>query len=423
MNRRTALLAAPTLLAVPAFPPARAATPVQETLVQGFSPARLARIRPAMAREIERNTFAGCISYIARRGEQVHMETHGHLDPERTRAMRPDALFLLASMTKPIVSTLAMMLVEEGVIALRDPIGMHLPELRDLKVEIRTPGQPEQDVAPTRQPTVQDLLRHTSGFVYAAGAPSQRVRQMQAEADIEQRRGILSTDEFLTRLARIPLSHQPGTTFHYSISTDVLGVLCERATRTRLDRLVKQRILDPLGMTDTAWFVTERDLPRVAMGMPNDPAVAGMWASYRITQDPGDTAYFKGGAGMVSTTADYARFAQMILNGGHGNGVRLLSPATVRFMLSDHTLGMGGTTFASTGPGYGFGLGFAVRRYEGMGFAPGAVGDAMWAGAWGVSFTVDPRNELIGVFMANAPTSRVHTRMLFKNLMYGALVA
>ncbi len=420
MNRRTTLLAAPALLAMPS---ARAATPAQEGLIQGFSPSRLARFRPAMAREIERQTFAGAITHIQRRGEVVHSEIHGHLDPARTRAMRPDALFLLASMTKPITSVMAMMLVEEGVIALRDPIGVHLPELRALQLEVRRPGAEPELVAPAAQPTVQDLLRHTSGHIYAASAPAgSRIGRMQAELDIEQRNAPMTTADFLRHLATIPLAHAPSSTFHYSICTDILGVLCERATRTRFDRLVKTRILDPLGMADTAWFVRQPDMARVAMGMPNDPLVAQMWASYRIDQDPGDTAYFKGGAGMVSTTADYAKFCQMILDGGRGNGVRLLSPATVRFMLSDHTLGMAGSTAASTGPGYGFGLGFAVRRQEGMGVAPGTVGDAMWAGAWGVSFTIDPQNQLFGMLMANAPTPRVHTRMLFKNLMYGALV-
>ena len=419
MPQRRALLAAPALLAWPA----RATTPVNETLVEGFSPARLGRIAPAMARLIERQVIPGAVTCIARHGQPVHLAAHGHLDPERTRPMGTDAIFMLASMTKPLIATLAMMLVEEGLISLRDPIAEHLPELRDLKVELRAPARPFEDVAPTAQPTVHDLLRHTAGFFYSgAAAPSPRLSQLYEAADIEQRRGPLTTDEFLTRLGGIPLGHQPGTTFHYSICIDVLGVLCQRVTGMRLDRLLQQRLFGPLGMVDTAWFVPPAKLPRLARGLPNDPQVATMWAHYRIEQDPGDAAYFKGGAGLAGSTTDWLKFGQMMLDGGSANGQRFLSPATVRFMLSDHTIGMAGTTFASTGPGYGMGLGFAVRRQEGMGLTAGSPGDAMWAGAWGTSFTIDPEMGIVGLIMACAPTPRVQTRMLFKNLLYGALV-
>ena len=419
MQNRRSLLAAPALLAFPA----RATTPAGETLTHGFSPARLGRIAPAMGRQIERQVIPGAVTCIARHGQTVHLAAHGHLDAERTRPMATDAIFMLASMTKPIVATLAMMLVEEGLISLRDPIGEHLPELRDLKVEQRSPARPFEDVAPASQPTVHDLLRHTAGFFYSgAAAPSPRLSQLYEAADVEQRRGAVSTDEFLRRLAAIPLGHQPGTQLHYSISIDVLGVLCQRVTGIRLDRLLKQRLLDPLGMTETTWFVAPDRMPRLARGLPNDPQVATMWASYRIEQDPGEASYFKGGAGLAGTTADWLKFAQMILDGGTANGHRLLSPATVRFMLSDHTLGLGGTTFPSTGPGYGMGLGFAVRRQEGVGFTAGAPGDAMWAGAWGTSFTIDRERGIVGLMMACAPTPRVHTRMLFKNLLYGAFV-
>ena len=419
MQHRRALLAAPALLALPAH----ATTPVDETAVGGFSPARLARIAPAMNRLIERQVLAGAVTCIARDGAVVHLQAHGHLDPERTRPMATDSLFMLASMTKPLVCTLAMMLVEEGLISLRDPIGDHLPELRELKVEHRAPARPFEEVPAASPPTVHDLLRHTAGFFYSGpAAPSPRLSQFYETADIEQRHGPVSTDEFLRRLGGIALGHQPGTTFHYSICIDVLGVLCQRVTGVRLDRLLKQRLLDPLGMADTGWFVPPEKLSRLARGLPGDPLVAPMWAHYRIEQDPGDAGYFKGGAGLAGSTGDWLKFGQMFLNGGQANGQRFLSPATVRFMLSDHTQGLAGTTFASTGPGYGMGLGFAVRRQEGMGSTAGSVGDAMWAGAWGTSFTIDPALGVVGLIMACAPTARVQTRMLFKSLLYGALV-
>ena len=325
-------------------------------------------------------------------------------------------------MTKPITSVAAMMLVEEGRMKLMDPIGQWLPELRDLKVEIRREGQPAELVTPARQPTVQDLLRHTAGFVYSTSAPSQRIRDLYREHEIEARGVSVTGDEMLRRLGTIPLAWQPGTQFHYSICTDVLGLLVERVAGQRLDTIIAERITGPLGMRDTAWFVTPDKRARVAEALDADPLKAPMWRSYRIEQDLRAESYLKGGAGMVSTAADYVRFAQMIADGGVFEGRRLLSPAAVRLMLSNHTAGMGGSPVASTGPGYGFGLGFAVRLADGMAVVPGSPGDAMWAGAWGTVFTIDRAEGLVAVLMTQGPSTRTHSRMLFKALVYGAIV-
>jgi CubicO group peptidase (beta-lactamase class C family) len=263
--------------------------------------------------------------------------------------------------------------------------------------------------------TVQDLLRHTSGFFYAGSVRSPRLKEMYDKANIEGR-------EMLKRLGEIPLAHQPGTTFEYSISTDVLGFLIERVAKMPLDRIFKERIFDPLGMKETGWFVPEAKIARLAETLDNDPQKATMVKSYRITQDPTGKQYFKGGAGLVSTIGDYYRFAQMVANGGEFEGARILSKKTVEYMLSNHIVGMAGSPTASTGPGYGFGLGFGVRLQDGFAVAPGSTGDAMWAGAWGTSFTIDPKEQLVGILMAQGPSNRVHTRMLFKNLIYGAMV-
>ncbi len=407
--RRTLPVLAGGLLATPAL----AQT---EALRRGFSPARLDRFAPAMAREIERGSFLGAVALVARDGEVVHHAAYGHRDMAKSNAMTTDSIFLLASMTKPLTSVAAMMMIEEGRIQLRDPIGQYLPELRNLVVHT-----PQGDQPLARQPTVQDLLRHSSGFVYAAAAP-QRIRELYEQHDIEARNGPVATDEMLRRLGTIPLAFQPGTQFFYSISTDVLGLLLERAAGERLDRIIESRLTGPLGMRDTVWFVDDARAPRVAEAPDSDPLKAGMWASYRIRQDERERSYLKGGAGMVGTSADYHRFCQMLVNGGTLDGRRYLAPTTVRFMMSNHIVGMAGTPTASTGPGYGFGLGFGVRLDHGMGVAPGSPGDAMWAGAWGTSFTIDPAQRLVGVFMAQGPSNRVHTRMLFKNLVYGALV-
>jgi CubicO group peptidase (beta-lactamase class C family) len=189
-----------------------------------------------------------------------------------------------------------------------------------------------------------------------------------------------------------------------------------------LDRLIAERLTGPLGMTDTVWWVDPARRSRVAESIASDPQSAPMWQSYRIEQNPVPAGHFKGGAGMVGTSADYHRFAQMVANGGSFEGKRYLSAPTVKWMLSDHMGSMGGTPQASTGPGYGFGLGFAIRREQGIAVAPGSPGDAMWAGAWGTSFTIDRAEKLVGVFMAQGPSNRTHTRMVFKNLVYGAMV-
>jgi CubicO group peptidase (beta-lactamase class C family) len=315
-----------------------------------------------------------------------------------------------------------MMLVEQGRMKLDDPIHAYLPELAELKVEVRRPGAEPEYVQPTRMPTVHDLQRHSAGFVYANPAsPSPAIRAAYERYDIEARKGPVTTATMLRQLGTIPLAFQPGSTFHYSIATDILGLVCERVAGMRLDRLLARDLTGPLGMADTTWFVPEAKRARIAEAPTTDPQTAPMWASYRITEDPGDTSYFKGGAGLVSTAADYQRFAQMIANGGHFGGVRYLSPATVRFMLSNHITGMAGSPAASTGPGYGFGLGFGVRLADGVGTAAGSPGDAMWAGAWGTSFTIDRAEGLVAILMAQGPSNRFRTRMIFKNLVYGAM--
>ncbi|MCU0945571.1 MAG: beta-lactamase family protein [Rubritepida sp.] len=420
LNRRTLPLLAGGMLAAPA---ALRAAEIErpEFLVQGVSRARLERFGPAMAREMERGSFLGAVALIARNGQIVHHQAYGHLDNARTRAMHTDAVFLLASMTKPITSVATMMLLEEGRLQLGEPITTWLPELRDLKVEVRQ-GDRTEDVPLARPITVQDLLRHSAGFVYAGSSPSPRIRELYQQHDIEARRGPISGDEMLRALGTIPLAFQPGTTFFYSIATDVLGLLIERASGQRLDRLIEERITGPLGMRDTVWWLDPARRPRLAESIASDPQTAPSWAAYRIEQNEAGRSYLKGGAGMIGTSTDYFRFAQMIANGGFFEGRRYLSESVVNFMLSNHMVGMAGSPAASTGPGYGFGLGFGVRLASGMGVAPGSAGDAMWAGFWGTSFTIDRAERLVGVFMAQGPSNRVRTRMLFKNLTYGAMV-
>jgi CubicO group peptidase (beta-lactamase class C family) len=392
----------------------------------GMSREAMARIAPVMKEQINKDMFPGAVTLIARRGKVVHYEAHGFLDAAKTKPMRKDALFRLASMTKPIVSVAAVMLVEQGAMKLNDPITNWLPELKDLKVEtpkVDKDGRTTIEDASLNRPIwVQDLLRHTAGFVYAGSTKSPRIKEMYEKANIEARENDISGDAMLKALGAIPLAHQPGTFWEYSIATDVLGLLLERVAEKPLDRLLKEMLLDPLGMKDTAFWVPAEQQERIAEALDSDPQKAVMLKAYRDAENPAGKNYFKGGSGLVGTTEDYLRFAQMVLNGGELDGRRYLSKKMVEFMLSDHIPGMGGTTIATTGPGYGFGLGWGVRREDGFAWVPGSKGDAMWAGAWGTSFWIDPKEQLVGILMAQGPSNRVHTRMLYKNLVYGAVV-
>jgi CubicO group peptidase (beta-lactamase class C family) len=380
IGRRAAFAGAAAGLAAAALPAAaqtngqpRPAAPA--ALIRGFSRERLARIAGVMQAEAERGSFPGAVTLIARQGEILHFEAHGHQDAAKTKRMPRDAIFLQASMTKPMTSVLAMMLVEEGRMKLDDPIGAHLPELRELKVEVTRDGQTEL-VAPVRPPTVHDLLRHSAGFVYASASPSPRIKSLYEEGNIEGRAGPITDEEMLRRLGQIPLAFQPGTTFFYSIATDVLGLLVARVAGKRLDAVLEERLLNPLGMRDTHWFVPAEKRARLAEAPDSDPQKESMWRSYRILEDERATSYLKGGAGLVSTAGDYIRFAQMVANNGVYEGRRYLAAPVVNFMLSNHTIGMAGSPMASTGLGYGFGLGFGVRLQDGMGTAPGSTGDA-----------------------------------------------
>jgi CubicO group peptidase (beta-lactamase class C family) len=388
-----------------------------ETLIDGFSESRLGRISGSMQNQIDQGIFPGAVTMVARNGRVTHFESHGFQDAAKTKPMTKDTLFRLASMTKPIVTTAAMMLVEQGKLKLNDPLALWLPELKDLKVETAN-----GDVSLTRPLWVQDVMRHTAGFVYGGATKSPRVKKLYEDLNIESREKDITSEDMLKNLGQIPLVHQPGTFWEYSIAVDVLGLVLERVEKKPLDAIVKELLLDPLGMKDTTWWVAPNQMHRLAEALSSDPLKADMLKSYRQSYNPLGKSYFKGGAGMVSTASDYLRYAQMMVNGGELDGKRYLSRKTVELMLSNHIVGMGGSTMATTGPGYGFGLGYGVRLDEGMGWVPGSKGDAMWAGAWGTSFWIDPKEKLVGILMSQSPSNRVQTRMLYKNLVYGALV-
>lgn len=384
----------------------------------GVSRDRIAKIDDILSAQIAKKLWPGSVTLIARRGEIVHFSAHGALDGKGDRPMQKDSIFRIFSMTKPIVSVATMMLVERGALRLEEPIETYLPELKALRV-FNAGSEP---VALQRSVTVQDLLRHSSGLTQGfVGLRAKEIADAYKQADVETSTQDLSPDEVLKRVASIPLAFQPGTTFEYGISTDILGILLERATGKRLDVLVEEMVLAPLKMSDSAFTVPEAKRARLADAFDNDPMKAGLWRRVRVENDPGARMRL-GGAGMVSTASDYFRFAQMLLNGGELDGVRLLSTKTIEYMLSDHIIGMAGSPAGIAGPGYRFGLGFAVRTQLGMAVTPGSIGDANWSGIGGTAFTIDPKEGIVGVIMTQAPTYRIAARNLFKNLIYSTVV-
>jgi CubicO group peptidase (beta-lactamase class C family) len=396
----------------------------------GLSGERIQRIAGVMKQEVAKGSFPGAVVVIARNGKVAHFEAYGYLDGKKEKPMPKDAIFRIASMSKPIVTAAAMMMVEQGKFNLNDPIFMYLPEFKNMKAEIRktdAEGKTSYEVVPASRPIlIQDLMRHTSGFTYGAfGERSENIAKAYNEADLMGAKGDLTADEMIKRLAKIPLAFQPGTKFEYGMSVDVLGILMEKVAGKGLDEILQEMILTPLKMKDTAFYVPPEKASRLADIYDSDPQKKGMLAVIRVQDNPAGKRYFAAGSGLASTSEDYFRFAQMILNGGALDGHRLLSKKTVEFMLSDHLLGRGADSMVlkyAAGPGYGFGLGFAVRLHEGFAWAPGSIGDAGWTGIVGTIFTIDPKENLIGIMMDQGPTPRVHTWYLFKDLLYGSVI-
>ena len=402
-----------------------AATGAAAQMVEGFSQERLGRIAGVMKAEIEKGTVPGAVTLIARNGKVVHFEAHGFLDSAKTKPMTKDAAFRGFSMTKTITAVAAMALIEQGRLSLRDPLSQYFPEFKDMKVyaEVQDErGRTSRVVVPAKRPIlVWDLFRHTAGFTYAGSAPFPEMKEAYDKADIHSLNSDVSSEEFMKRLATIPLAYEPGTRWEYSVATDVLGLVVEKVAGKRLDLHLAETIFQPLGMKETSFQLKPEQAARFADAYDADPLKAELWKLARSEADPGKR-YVQGGAGAVITAEDYFRFAQMVLNGGVLDGKRILSRESVELMLSNHIQGLAGTPAPTTGHGYGFGLGWGVRLDEGGSWVPGSKGDAMWAGAGGTSFTVDPKEKIVGVILTAGPSTRQHTRFLFKNLIYCALV-
>jgi len=379
----------------------------------GMSAQRLERIRLRINGDIESGRIPGAVLLIARNGKIAWLNALGFQERKSQRPMRTDSIFRIASMSKPITSVAVMILAEEGKLDIGAPVAQYLPEFKEVRVGV-------DKAAPKRPMTVQDLLRHTSGLTYGifGGSP---VDELYKKSGIFTSKSLA---EMVATIASMPLAHQPGEFWEYSVSTDVLGRIVEVVSGMELDRFVAERITGPLKMTDTGFYLNASQAARLARA---DSALMGTAAD--PTAKP---AVFSGGGGMLSTAGDYARFCQTMLNGGALDGVRILSPKTVALMTSDqlppstdrHT--SVATMLDAFGPtpemGTSFGLGFAVRTDPGRNPVPGSVGDFSWAGIYGTYFWVDPKEKLVAVLMIQVPmTINVPYWRQTRTLVYQAL--
>jgi CubicO group peptidase (beta-lactamase class C family) len=383
----------------------------------GLSSERLGRITATLRADVEKGVIPGAVLLVARHGKLAMFEAVGTLDPASKAPMPRDGIFRIYSMSKPITSVAALMLFEEGKLTLDQPVSKYLPQLGGLKVGVEKPEATLELVPSRRDMTVQDLLRHTSGLTYGFFGPG-LVKKAYLEAKLGD--DDLTNAEFVDRLARLPLAYQPGTTWDYSHSTDVLGRVVEVVSGATLLQFEKERILDPLGMRDTSFFVADRTKQvRIAEPFAEDRSIGAGATFY----DPRVARKWEsGGGGMVSTAVDYARFLQMLLNGGTLDGKRILGPRTVAFMTADHlSPSIATTPLYLPGPGFGFGLGFAVRTAAGVSPYAGSVGEFNWGGAGGTYFWVDPKEDLFVVFMMQSPKQRVPYRGVLKDMIYAAI--
>lgn len=395
---------------------------IVEPETQGFSSHRLARIRPVMQAYVQQKKLAGIQTLIARRGEVVHFENVGMQDVKQARPMADNTIFRIYSMTKPITSTAAMMLFEEGRFRLSDPISAYLPEFRNMQV-IR--GKTENGVTlepAQREITILDLFTHTAGMSYGFD-PHDYLDQRYAEEvwkALEKKRKPTLTD-FVRAAASLPLRFHPGTQFHYSVSVDILGAFVEVISGQPFNVFLREKIFEPLRMPDTDFSTPADKVARLsAVYGPGDRGGIKEIESVKNSPFARPRTLFSGGGGLVSTSADYLRFCQMILNGGALDGERLLGRKTVEFMQLNHLPSSAPTI---DNPAQGFGLGGAVLT-DGAHFAQlGSLGTWEWGGAANTAFWIDPREQLIAILMLQyMPAWLVPVAADFRTLVYQALV-
>jgi CubicO group peptidase (beta-lactamase class C family) len=426
--QKTRIIAALALaLSLPAV---AADLPTASPQSQGLSPTRLARIRDVIQSEINADRMPGAVVLVARKGAIVHSDIVGFQDKGAGKPLKRDTIFRAYSMTKPIVSVMAMMLVEEGRLQLTDPVSKFFPAMAKMEV-MTNPAEANSARVPAARPiTVHDLLRHTSGLTYAEFTRSAAMKAAYQEAglfstEVPSKWITLTSQQQIEAFSKAPLLSQPGSTWEYSLSTDLLGRVLEAVSNKPLSVLLDERLIQPLGMKDTSFVVPASKVARLAEPLKIDPTTGGpMMVMLDVTRATGNDS---GGAGMSTTADDYLRFCQMLLNGGTLDGKRYLSRTTVALMTSDH-LGPKVATPVQPGEvlmgvqGYTFGLGFMVRQGPGIAGVHGSEGDFAWGGLGGTFFWVDPKEQLIGILMAQTPGAvRQQYRRMIKTLVYQAL--
>ncbi len=383
----------------------------------GLSSERLNRIDTALESDIEKGQIPGAVVLVARKGKIAYFKSFGRRHKEKSFPMEKDSIFRVYSMTKSVVAVAASILLEEGKLLLADPVAKYIPSFKDIQVGEIKKDETGKEVVTLVKPfnvmTIQDLLRHTSGLSYWFYPPK-------GIADMYMQAGMRNLDDLTNaevgdKLAKLPLVAHPGTKYQYGHSSDVMGRVVEVISGMPLDKFFEERIFKPLKMNDTGFQVKASDVNRLVYYVPQAP----FW--FDATQP---RKFLSAGSGLVSTAMDYARLAQMLLNGGQLGGKRLLGPRTVTFMTSDHLGPMGNRDDGLYVPGRGYGQGFEfyVRVDAGHAYFPGNVGEFYKGGAAGTVFWVDPKDDLVGVFMVSAPDYREHYRYLIKSLIYQAIL-
>jgi CubicO group peptidase (beta-lactamase class C family) len=393
-----------------------------ERAAHNLSPEGLAKVSDYIRSEIAAGTFPGAILLLQQHGKPVYYENFGVRDVATEISMSADTIFRLYSMSKPVTTVMAMMLVEEGKLSLDDPVAKYIPAFGEMKVGVERKaedGKVSLVLEPVKRPvTIKDLMRHTSGLPYGYHGGGM-VRELFADAKLFNSE--LTNADFVAKIATLPLVEQPGTVWDYGFSTDVLGRVVEVISGKTLLQFEKGRLLDPLGMSETAFYVADpAKFPRIAEPMPADRNI-NPTTQVRDIRLP--LKWESGGGGLVGTVGDYARFAQMLLNGGTYEGRRYLKPETIALMASDH---IGPETKIARDQNYypggtsGFGLGFAVRTSV----PPGTswpLGEYRWDGVGGTFFFIDPEDDLFGIFMVQTPTQRGRIQLALKTLIYQAM--
>jgi len=397
----------------------------------GLSASRLERLTEALEGFVDNGQLAGAVAIVVRRGRVAYLEGIGHRDREVAAPMRPNSIFRIASQTKALISVGVMMLQEEGKLTITDPVGRYLPEF--MKTTVAEPdGNGDYSVVDAIRPiTIRDLLTHTAGISYGGGVAHDRWDAANITGWYFAHRNE-PIAETVSRMSALPFDAQPGTTFVYGYNTDILGALIERVSGQSLDVFMRRRVLDPLEMHDTSFYLPSDKADRLAVvysatgdGIERAPDAGRETATDRLLARIGQGHYldgprksFSGGAGFLSTASDYARFLQMMLNGGELDGVRLISRKTIELMTTDH-LGDIAFTF---GAGQGFGLGFFVVKEPGLRGEPGSIGEYGWYGAYHSAYWVDPAEELIVVYLTQLIPAALNDQNVVRALVYQSII-